>query len=97
MTSLNKILGLKKEEFTEINTSEFYKNLFDRVKSSIKMTDSSIDDELLINKSKEIYLSLCKYVDCKCLDKIYAPIEDAREKLYQSNPSGKMQGIKNYS
>ncbi len=81
MTLLGKILGISRKDKEVAFSQEMYKNLFYRIESSIKIQNPGIDDSMLLSKAEPLYLELCKYINCGCLDKIYAPLKEAANRL----------------
>jgi hypothetical protein len=84
MGLLGKILGENRSSDVLSSDSSIYRNLFDRIEYSIKSNDPKIGEEALLSKTKTLYLEICKYINCECLDKIYAPVNDAMSRLYSS-------------
>ena len=83
MGFLDKIL--KMDENDSVNSSTaMYDVLFDKIEYSIKSNNPSIDQKSLLAKTKEIYLAMCKCLDCKCVDDIYKPINKAISKTLSS-------------
>ena len=74
MGFLDKILKMDEKSGSVDSNTSMYEVLFDKIECSIKSSNPSIDQENLFKKTKEIYLAMCKCLDCKCTEDIYKPI-----------------------
>ncbi len=84
MGFLDKILKMDEKNGSVNLATSMYEVLFNKIEYSIKSSDPSIDQKSLFAKTKEIYLAMCKCLDCKCLDDIYKPINKAISKTLSS-------------
>ncbi len=84
MGFLDKILKMDEKSGSVNSSSSMYEVLFDKIEYSIKSSNPLIDQKDLFAKTKEIYLAMCKCLDCKCADDIYKPINKAISKTLSS-------------
>ncbi len=84
MSFLDKILKIDEEHSSRVSNEELYSSLFNRVKSSVMSSNPQIKYADLIQRTQKIYLKMCEYMNCGCLEDIYKPIN--KELLdYKSN------------
>ena len=84
MGFLDKILKMDEKDGSVNSTASTYEVLFNKIEYSIKSSNPYIDQKSLFTKTKEIYLAMCKCLDCKCVDDIYKPINKAISKTLSS-------------
>ena len=84
MGFLDKILKMDEKSGSVNSSSSMYEVLFNKIEYSIKSSNPSIDKKELFAKTKELYLAMCKCMDCKCTDDIYKPINNAILKTLSS-------------
>jgi hypothetical protein len=84
MGFLDKVLKIESKEGHLDSSSSIYEVLFNKIESSIKSSNPSISQKDLFANTKEIYLEICKCLDCKCIDDIYKPINNAIPKTLSS-------------
>ena len=84
MGFLDKILKMDEKNGSVNSSSSMYEVLFNKIEYSIKSSNPSIDQKELFAKTKELYLEMCKCMDCKCADDIYKPINKAISKTLAS-------------
>ena len=82
MGFLDKILKVSEKQGKIKLDSSIYDVLFNRIEYSIKTSNPNLSQNELISKTKDIYLKMCKCMDCNCLSDIYKPIDDALSKCY---------------
>ncbi len=82
MSFLDKILKVSEKQGKIKLDSSIYDVLFNRIEYSIKTSNPNLSQNELISKTKDIYLKMCKCMDCNCLSDIYKPIDDALSKCY---------------
>ena len=84
MSFLDKILKMDEKSGSIDSSSSMYEVLFKKIEYSIKSSNPSMDQKNLFAKTKEIYLAMCKCLDCKCADDVYKPINKAISKTLGS-------------
>lgn len=84
MGFLDKILKMDEKSGSVNSSISMYEVLFNKIEYSIKSSNPSIDQKELFAKTKELYLAMCKCMDCKCADEIYKPINKAISKALTS-------------
>ena len=84
MGFLDKILKMDEKDGSVNSTASTYEVLFNKIEYSIKSSNPYMDQKSLFTKTKEIYLAMCKCLDCKCVDDIYKPINKAISKTLSS-------------
>jgi len=84
MGFLDKILKMDEKNGSVNSSTSMYEVLFNKIEYSVKSSNPAIDQESLFKKTKEIYLAMCKCLDCKCADDIYKPINKAISKTLSS-------------
>ena len=77
MGFLDKILKVSEKQGKTKFDSSVYTVLFDRIEYSIKTSNPSLSQNELISKTKKIYLEMCKCMNCKCIEDVYKPINEA--------------------
>jgi hypothetical protein len=80
MGFLDKILKMDKKNGSVNSSSSVYEVLFNKIEYSIKSSNPSIESKELFAKTRQVYLEMCKCLDCKCADEVYKPINKAISK-----------------
>lgn len=80
MGFLDKILKMDKKNGSVNSGSSVYEVLFNKIEYSIKSSNPSIESKELFAKTRQVYLEMCKCLDCKCADEVYKPINKAISK-----------------
>ncbi|MGC8533880.1 MAG: hypothetical protein ACP5MV_04635 [Candidatus Parvarchaeum sp.] len=80
MGFLDKILKMSEKDGSINSTTSMYEILFSKIEYSIKSSNPSMEQKELFAKTKEVYLAMCKCLDCKCIDDVYKPINKAISK-----------------